>query len=275
MSTVGSGSVPFGATCIPRSLGDGTFTADLPQEWTVAGHPHGGFLLALLTRTAVSALAERGEEPTDPLVTSAEFLRPPAIGPVMVHTDIRKIGRRGTVVSVRLEQRARSCVEARVTLGRFPARPPIWSEPPGQQVAPPSTAVPLSGQTLAGSFRLAQECDVRLDRDTAGFLFGRSNAPPRLRLWVRPRNERVDPYFALLAGDINPPVVFNLGRFGWSPTAQLTAFLRGEPAAGWLRVAVEGRLVQEDWFDSDATVFDARGRIVCQARQLALIATGQ
>ena len=29
--------------------------------------------------------------------------------------------------------------------------------------------------------------------------------------------------FALLAGDISMPVTFNLGRFGWTPTVQLTA----------------------------------------------------
>ncbi|PXY37765.1 thioesterase family protein [Prauserella flavalba] len=270
MSTTDYDPTSFGSACATRSLGDGTFTADLRHEWSVGGHPHGGFLVALLAKAAVTALAERGEPPIDPMVVSAEFLRPPAIGPVLLRTDIRKIGRRATVVAVGLEQRGRSCVEARVTAGRLPVRRPVWSDVPPLPPEPPTGAHTLSGETSEGVFHLAKGCDVRVDPATAGYLDGRTGDPPRIRLWVRPRDGEPDPYFALLAGDINPPVVFNLGRFGWAPTAQLTAFVRTRPSAGWLRVLAESRSVQEGWFDSDALVIDAQGRIVCQARQLAL-----
>ncbi len=56
------------------------------------------------------------------------------------------------------------------------------------------------------------------------------------------------------------------------PTVQLTAHLRSRPAPGWLRIQVESRAVHGMWFDSDATVVDSTGRLVCQARQLALSA---
>ncbi|WP_162829920.1 thioesterase family protein [Amycolatopsis palatopharyngis] len=266
--------VPFGTVCSPRSLGDGTFTADLRPEWSIGNHPHGGFLLALLARTAIGALAERGEPPADPLVVSAEFLRPPAIGPVLLRSDVRKVGRRATVVAVSLEQRGRSCVEARVTVGRLPLRRPLWSDVPTMPAEPPAGAIMLSGATAEGVFNLSKGCDVRLDPASAGYLSGRTGDPPRMRLWVRPREGEPDSYFALLAGDINPPVVFNLGRSGWAPTAQLTALLRTRPAPGWLRVQVDCRAVHDAWFDSDATVVDAQGRLVCQARQLALAPAG-
>ncbi|OQO90948.1 aromatic compound degradation protein PaaI [Saccharomonospora piscinae] len=270
MSTVDSEPVPFSTACDVRSLGDGTFTADLRQEWAIGKHPHGGFLLALLAKAAIRTLFEAGEPPAEPLVVNAEFLHAPALGPVLVRTDVRKIGRRTTVVAVVLEQRGRSCVEARVTAGRLPLRPPVWSDAPALPAEPPASALPLSGRTAEGLFHLAKGCDVRVDAATAGYLTGRRDDPPRLRLWVRPRRGEPDPYFALLAGDINPPVVFNLGRTGWAPTAALTALVRTRPHTGWLRVAVECRAVQEGWFDSDAVVVDSQGRIVCQARQLAL-----
>ncbi|WP_158886549.1 thioesterase family protein [Amycolatopsis anabasis] len=261
---------PFGAACAVRSLGDGTLTADLRPEWAIGNHPHGGFLLALLAKAALVMLAERGEPSADPLVVSAEFLRPPAVGPVLLRTNLRKVGRRATVVEVCLEQRGRSCVEARVTAGRLPMRRPDWSDLPPMPAEPPAGAIPVSGDTAEGSFNLAKGCDVRLDPATAGYLAGRTGDAPKIRLWVRPKHAHPDPYFALLASDVNPPVVFNLGRFGWSPTVQLTALLRTRPAPGWLRVQVESRSVQESWFDSDAVVIDAAGRLVCQARQLAL-----
>jgi hypothetical protein len=262
-------AVSFDTASVARSLGDGTFTAVLRAEWAIGSHPHGGFLLALLAKVAIAALHERGEPHAEPLVISAEFLHAPALGPVLLRTDVRKVGRRATVVEVRLEQRGRSCVEARVTTGRLPTRRPEWTDVPSMPVEPPPGALTMP-ESPEGPFNLAKGCEVRLDPATAGYLAGRTGEPPRMRLWVRPRYGLVDPYFTLLASDVNPPVVMNLGRIGWAPTVQLTALLRTRPAPGWLRVIVESRSVHESWFDSDATVVDAQGRLVCQARQLGL-----
>jgi hypothetical protein len=91
---------------------------------------------------------------------------------------------------------------------------------------------------------------------------------------VRPRGEQPDVLFALLAGDILPPLLFNMGRSGWAPTVQLTALLRGRPAPGWLRLEATSRVIRGNWFDEDYTVIDAEGQLVCQARQLALAPLG-
>lgn len=266
-----SGIEAFVNACAVRSLGDGTFVADLHSEWAIGTHPHGGFLMALLAKTAVARSAERGEPPAEPLVVSVDFLRPPAIGPVLLRTEVRKLGRQVCVVQVRLEQRGRGCVDASVTVGRLPIRQPAWSALPEMPRSPPTGAIALSEQSTEGVFNLGQGCDVRVDPATAGYLVGRSGDPPHMKLWVRPRHSQPDPYFAVLAGDINPPVVFNkLGYGGWAPSVQLTAHLRGRPAAGWLRVYVDCKAIHGAWFDSDATVIDSNGRLVCQARQLGL-----
>ena len=77
--------------------------------------------------------------------------------------------------------------------------------------------------------------------------------------------------FALLAGDVSPPVTLNLGRSGWAPTVQLTALVRAQPAPGWLRVRMSSRCVGGTWFDEDAIVTDSAGTLVCQSRQLAMV----
>jgi hypothetical protein len=51
---------------------------------------------------------------------------------------------------------------------------------------------------------------------------------------------------------------------------QLTALLRAHPAPGWLRIEARASTVSGAWFDEDVTVVDATGRLICQARQLAL-----
>lgn len=280
MSAAAESSACFADACEPRSLGDGTFTASLRSEWSIGGHPHGGFLVALIARTATAMLAHHGDIAAEPLSVSAEFLRAAHLGPVLLRTEIRKAGRQTTVVAVRLEQRGRTCIESMVTVGRLPKQRALWSDLPVLPAEPPANAISLGDNMGHGVFRLAEDCEVRIDASTAPFLTGRRLRLPsgprepipslRLRLWVRPRSADADPYFALLAGDINPPVPFSLGRAGWSPTVQMTSFVRTRPAPGWLRVQVDCRAVYGNWFDSDATVLDSSGQLVCQARQLAI-----
>ena len=118
-----------------------------------------------------------------------------------------------------------------------------------------------------------------MDSSSAAYLTRRPGRPvtqrdrqpsPHMRLWVRPRSGDVDVYFSLLAGDVNPPMPFLIGRTGWSPVVQMTALVRARPVPGWLRVQVDSRAVSGHWFDSDATVLDSSGQLVCQTRQLAI-----
>ena len=266
----------FSAASAVRSLGDGTFTASLSPEWTIGPKPHGGFLLALAARAATqtATAAVPGAEGLAPLAVSAQFLRAPEVGPVLLRTEIRKAGRTATVVATTLEQRGRSCVESVVTVGRIPEQAPDYVDLPDVPAEPPADAVDLATMQSGGVYKLGAVCDVRLDKRGAGFLASRTDEPLVLRLWVRPRGERPDPYFALVAGDISMPVTFNLGRFGWSPPVQLTALMRANPAPGWLRVQVSCSAVHGQWFDEDAVVIDSTGRLVCQARQLALTPAG-
>ncbi len=266
----------FGTATRVRSLGDGTYTADLSPDWTVGNRPHGGFLLALQARAALQAAVEAtgsdgaGAEALDPLAVSAQFLRSPEIGPVLLRTEIRKLGRTASVFSVYLEQRGRSCVESTVTVGRAVEDAPAWTDLPDVPAKPPADALDLASVPGATAFRLSRTCEVKLDQANTGFLHGRAGDPLRLRMWARPRGEHPDVLFGLIAGDISMPVTLNLGRYGWSPTVQLTALLRGRPAPGWLRVEVGCRAVHGQWFDEDAVVIDSAGRLICQSRQLAL-----
>lgn len=256
---------PFAAATSVRPLGDGTFVANLHPEWAVGERPHGGYLLALLARALgdTTGLA--------PLSVSAQFLRPPRVGPVLIRTEVLKVGKTVTSARALLEQSGRVCVDATATLGEVPETEtePEWSDLPDMPVNPPSTAVDLAATEARKFFALSRVCDMRLDANTADFLNG-GTGEPRLRLWVKPREAQPDLLFGLVAGDLTVPVTLNLGRFGWAPTVQLTALLRAHPANGWLRLLVDCRAVHGQWFDEDITVVDSVGRLICQARQLAI-----
>jgi hypothetical protein len=94
---------------------------------------------------------------------------------------------------------------------------------------------------------------------------------PVFKIWVRPKAGPVDVLFALMCGDISVPVCYAVNRRGWAPTVQMTAYLRGMPDDGWLRVACTTTQIGQDWFDEDHTVVDSAGRIIVQTRQLALV----
>ncbi|MBB5154622.1 thioesterase family protein [Saccharopolyspora phatthalungensis] len=254
---------PFAAATSVRSLGDGSFVANLHPEWAVGDRPHGGYLLALLARALGDVTG------LEPLSVSAQFLRPPRVGPVLIRTEVLKSGSTLTSVRALLEQSGQTCVDATAALGKVPAVEPTWSDLPDMPVNPPSTSVDLAVTEAWKFFALSRVCDMRLDANTADFLNG-DTGEPRLRLWVKPREAQPDLLFGLVAGDLTVPVTMNLGRSGWAPTVQLTALLRSHPANGWLRLLVDCRAVHDKWFDEDVMVIDSVGRLICQARQLAI-----
>ena len=260
---------PFRAALHLEPLGDGRFGARLGTGWTIGPKAHGGLLLALLARAALARLD--GDTPgvtPDPLAVGADFLSAPDPGPVELHTELLRAGRTASVVAVRLWQDGRSMLTATVTAGRLPAAPPVFTQLPELAAEPAADALdPAEVDPISG---VARCCDLRWEPATVPFTRAEPG-PPVVRGWARPRGEPVDVLFALVAGDILPPTVFNLGgERGWAPTVQLTALLRAHPAPGWLRLESRTTTVAGGWFDEDAVVLDSTGRLICQARQLAL-----
>ncbi|WP_031468493.1 thioesterase family protein [Sciscionella sediminilitoris] len=251
-----------------RAEAEGLFSADLSAEWSVGDKPHGGYLMAVLTRAALAAAG--GDR--DPLAVSCEFLRPPEAGPAELRTEVRKQGSTVSSIGVALEQHDAVRVTGTVTAGRLPDEEPAWAELPEFPVEPGPDALEFNTE-FEGPSKIGWYMDTRFARHNASLFTDRKPGDPlEYRAWFRSPDDHPDIFFALVAGDMLPPLPFNLGHIGWSPTVQLTALLRAEPAPGWLRVQGNCRTVAGNWFDADATVIDSRGRLVCQARQLALLA---
>lgn len=245
------------------------FSGDLNPHWTIGPKIHGGVMLSLCAKAAAAALVDGGPEP---IAVSANFLWAPDPGPVRVVTAIRKRGRQVSLLDVELQQAGRVAVRAAITLGTPEHHvPPLLSVNPAATMSPepPPEIAPIGpGHPLAQINHLADGCDIR--PDLSGLRSDRDSAPIS-RIWVRPRDEAPDALFALTCSDISMPVTFAVDRRGWAPTVQLTAYLRGEPADGWLRVVCTTTQIGQDWFDEDHTVVDCEGRIVAQSRQLALV----
>ncbi len=71
--------------------------------------------------------------------------------------------------------------------------------------------------------------------------------------------------------DALPPVAFDLGLAGWTPTLELSVHVRAKPAPGWLQIGLSTRNYAGGFMDEDAEVWDSTGRLVAQSRQLARV----
>jgi hypothetical protein len=111
---------------------------------------------------------------------------------------------------------------------------------------------------------------MRLDPATTGWAVGKPSGNGVIRGWLRMAEPRdPDPLLLLLAVDALPPVAFELGLPGWTPTLELTAHVRCRPAPGWLRVQLTNRTIAGGYLEEDAEVWDSTGRLVALSRQLA------
>lgn len=70
--------------------------------------------------------------------------------------------------------------------------------------------------------------------------------------------------------DAAAPPVLELGEPG-SATVGLTVHLRARPAPGWLACRVATRFVIGGYHEGDFEIWDSRGALVAQSRQLALL----
>jgi Thioesterase-like superfamily len=244
------------------------WTAEVDPGWTVAGRPNGGYLLALAARAALAAVGQ-----PHPLAVSAHFLTPPDPGPAELEVRVLRAGRNLSTARVTLSQEGVARLEALVTAGRLdPDATPGWRRATGPAGLTPVEACVPGRPELPGGARadLLDHLDLRLDPATAGWFAGRPAGRLEMRGWVRFSDGRAaDPLALLQAVDALPPTSFDLGLPSWAPTVELTVYLRGVPAPGWLACVVRGQLWQGGWFDEEAEVWDSAGRLVAQSRQFA------
>jgi hypothetical protein len=277
------GSTLFTDAMALTRAGDGVYTGELNEHWTIGPKVHGGAMLALCANAAIQEHS-RGQERSDPgdqrsdnvqpIAASGNFLWAPDPGPMRLITTVRKRGRRVSLIDVELNQGDRVAVRAAVTLGDPEHHvPPLLSVNPViplMQPEPPPGLEPIGpGHPMEDVVHLAHGCDIRPSLTT--FTPRTDGGPPIIEYWVRPKGVAPDVLFALLCGDVSAPVTFGVNRMGWAPTVQLTAYLRALPADGWLRVLCTTVQIGQDWFDEDHIVVDCEGHIVVQSRQLAMV----
>ena len=246
-------------------------------EIAIGGNVHGGCLQVLTAQAAMRALRDlpgADAAATVVLAVSSDYFAAAKAGEMTVRARIRKRGRTVSLVQVDIRQGERTAVRSTVTLGAPDTGPIRHREPHLLDELPPEPPAeywPLPDRYVE-RFPLRAVDDLTLDPAYLPAMRG-ATGPPITRGWVRPRDgaDIGDSLFPIFVCDVSPPVVMNLGLFGWAPTVQLTTHVQRAPAPGWLRFCASSLQVGERMFAEDHTVIDGSGVLVAQSRQLALL----
>ncbi len=252
------------------SVNGNQFSANVQSGWDIGGVANGGYMLALVG-SAMGQAAD-GREPT---TITAHYLAPLSAGSVEISTEVIKQGKRFTTVLATIRQGDRDALRAIGAFGEIPHPTDGLVHIAGAPPALPSFEDCAPRNSGIGDFPVAlmNHVDVRLHPDDAGFARGQMSGQATVRGWFSfPDRRPVDTLAILLATDSFPPALFNLtGTPGWVPTIELTAHIRAEPAPGPLRCIFSSRFVQGGMFEEDGELWDSRGVLVCQSRQLGLV----
>lgn len=247
-------------------LGDGRYGARLSADWAIGDALHGGYLLAVACQAALA------DDPhPDLLAVAANYLRAPRPGPAEAAVERTRTGRRVGFSRVLVTQEGGPLLDAVVTTGTVTSEDPQWTELSTPDRPDPDDAMILGDTAPDGrAVPMAEVREIRLD-PRMPWASGRFEGPPRVAGWMRFGDGRdPDPLSMAFFVDALPPVTFAQGRFGWAPTVQLSMLVRARPAPGWCWGVMRGGQEAGGYLDEEVEVWDSAGRLVAQARQLAL-----
>ena len=258
----------FASATAVHGDGEGRYSTEIRPGWDIGGNANGGYLLSI----AVRAMREATGRP-DPVTVTGHYLFPGQPGDASVSTEVVKRGRLFTTATGALEARGKRLLQVLGTFGDVstPVGPELVDSAP-PDLPPPDECIAVEPtDTFPPPFM--GQVDLRLHPDDAGFANGAPSGEPRVRGWFRLRDdEPVDTLGLILATDAFPPTAFNARLpVAWTPTVELTAHVRARPAPGWLRCAFTTRFVTGGFLEEDGEIWDQRGHLVAQSRQLALI----
>src|ERR1700684_2163374 len=85
-------------------LGPGRFAATISDDYTVAGHPNGGYLQCLLANAALAAASDEGSRHVHATAITTNYISAPNGGAAELRTTVRRVGRSASFVHVELVQ---------------------------------------------------------------------------------------------------------------------------------------------------------------------------
>lgn len=251
---------------------------EFDEGWMIGNAVNGGLVMATGLTALRQHLALDPDETThhvDPVVLSAYFMTASQPGPFTVSTEVMRTGRKLSTGQISLVQPGGDGqeVERMRAIGSFGNLEQVdtvtESSPP--DLPPPERCVSAAEAppSFLANMRFLERLDLRIDPATAGWAVGQPSKRGVIRGWLRLADGRdPDTTMLMMALDALPPVAFDLGMLGWTPTLEFTGHIRRRPTPGWLLVSLSSENVGGGLMEEDAKIWDSAGHLVAQSRQL-------
>jgi acyl-coenzyme A thioesterase PaaI-like protein len=257
--------------------GSVAYTTKVHPGWDIMGNANGGYLLALVGH----ALSDATGRP-DCITINSHYLAPcPAGDARIVVTPVRS-GRRFATATASLflftDTGEKEIIRVLATLGDLAHDPGGPSHMDEHATFPPKGLLPFDecvgmSDSLETTFAYIHgRLGTRANAGDVGFRNGAKSGQAMIRGWFAFNDNRpIDTRALLLASDAFPPSVFNIDLpVAWVPTVELTVHTRAIPAPGPVACIFSTRFVQNGLLEEDGEMWDSRGVLVAQSRQLAL-----
>jgi acyl-CoA thioesterase len=261
----------FDADVTLRPAGEGACDLDVPAHWAIGrGATNGGYVAAAITRALEEAV---GDPDRLPRSLTVHYLAACGPGEARVASTVERQGSSLTTLSARMTQGDRTVALALAAFGRARSGLDFQHEPMPE--APPPEDLPTWQPDMpAPTFPV--NWDYRWCIGAAPYS---RSATAVSGGWIRPREPRVvdATLLAAMADAWLPPVLLLLEQpRGLVPTIDLTIHFRAalplaNAAPGDFSFAVfSSRVGAEGYWESDGVIWSRDGRVLAQARQLAV-----
>ncbi|HVW30364.1 MAG TPA: thioesterase family protein [Polyangiaceae bacterium] len=260
-------------TAIVR-IESGRYHGRIDPGWWIVNGPNGGYIAAILLRALIAEVDDLVRAPRS---LTIHYLRPPAEGPVEIHTAREREGRTLTTASARLFQGGKLMA---VALGAFaPARSGFEYSDRKMPAFAPADSYPKLRDKYPGLVEMQKRYDSRW---ATPHELGAGAHEALGGGYIRFEEPRVVDALAVAAfTDAFPPSVITRAperaALGPIPTVDLTIHFRttlplpGATPADRCVVQFTSKTAKEGFVEEDAEVWSESGVLLAQSRQLAIV----
>jgi acyl-CoA thioesterase len=253
-----------------EELEPGVYEGRLNRDWWIARGPNGGFLAAIVMRALTAAV---GDESRSARSLTIHFTAAPGEGAIRIETELERVGRSLSTVTGRVTQGDRLIALAISAFSTAREGAIEFDDAPAPEAPGPDDAFRVERRPDMPPF--SANWDMRVALGGRPFT-GEIAEPAVTGGWIRPLEGEVAIDAALLAqlSDAWIPAVFReLEAPNPVPTVDLTVHFRAPLPlpADWTLVRFTTRLARDGFIEEDCEIWSREGRMICQARQLALL----
>ena len=283
---------PFDETTAVERVGQGSFSANITNLYSVGPAPNGGYLASIAVNAAKASFDVPVNEFDDCLSVSGHFhtMADHDNKEAEIETRIMSKSRSSASVQVNIVQQGITRCSWLVLLGNLSKMKGITAINSSPPVLPPrEDCINASAEiqkAFNGAFKLADEIEFLVPKTDAfalTTLAGKSNIGAKARVsgWMRFAEDRV-PNCEFFCDAITPPSL-NLHMSNWVPSLEYSCHFFSNPmkdykneSSNWVKFRFASDVVQNGLLDTDGEIWSAgegedgsESRILARSRQLA------